>query len=38
MKEVVEFDIIPLLNEYWSNDIAKCNLWEKNLMDVFVEK
>jgi hypothetical protein len=36
LKEVVEFDLIPLLSEYWNNDIQKLSLWEKELMSIFV--
>ena len=37
LQEVVEFDLIPLLSEYWNSDIPKLNLWEKELMSVFIK-
>lgn len=31
LNEVVNFDIIPMLKEYWFDDKAKLNLWSDNL-------
>lgn len=36
IKEIIEFDLIPLLSEYWSNDTTKLNFWKKELRSVFV--
>lgn len=38
MKEVVEFDIIPLLSEYWYDDKDKFNLWKKELRNIFIDR
>lgn len=35
MRSVVEFDILPMLNEYWFDEPAKLQHWEKNLRGVF---
>ncbi len=35
MRSVVEFDILPMLLEYWFDDPAKLQHWEKNLRGVF---
>lgn len=35
MRSVVEFDIIPMLSEYWFDDPEKLQRWEKNLRGVF---
>lgn len=35
LREVVEYDIIPMLNEYWFDDKSKCQRWENNLRGVF---
>ena len=35
MRSVVEFDILPMLNEYWFDEPAKLQRWEKNLRGVF---
>jgi len=35
MKEVVQYDIIPMLNEYWFDDQAKLQRWENILRSVF---
>ncbi|MDY2735332.1 AAA family ATPase [Intestinibacter sp.] len=32
--EIVEFDIIPLLREYWFDDYDKLEKWEKALRDI----
>ena len=33
--EVVEYDIIPMLEEYWFDDDAKANNWSNDLSGVF---
>ncbi len=35
MRSVVEFDILPMLSEYWFDESAKLQRWEKNLRGVF---
>lgn len=35
MRSVVEFDILPMLSEYWFDEPAKLKRWEKNLCGVF---
>ena len=35
MRAVVEFDILPTLREYWFDEPAKLQRWEKNLQGVF---
>ena len=35
MRSVVEFDILPMLGEYWFDEPAKLSRWEKNLRGVF---
>jgi 5-methylcytosine-specific restriction protein B len=35
MKEVVEFDILPMLREYWFDDPEKYQKWENILRGVF---
>ena len=35
MREVVEYDIIPMLNEYWFDDKSKVQRWENNLHGIF---
>lgn len=35
MRSVVEFDILPMLSEYWFDDPARLQRWEKNLRGVF---
>lgn len=35
MQAVVEFDILPMLAEYWFDDQTKLQRWEKNLRGVF---
>lgn len=35
MRAVVEFDIIPMLSEYWFDDPSKLKRWENNLRGVF---
>ncbi len=35
MKSVVEFDILPMLSEYWFDDPEKYKRWERNLHGVF---
>lgn len=35
MRSVVEFDILPMLSEYWFDEPANLQRWEKNLRGVF---
>ena len=35
MRSVVEFDILPMLSEYWFDEPIKLQRWEKNLHGVF---
>ena len=35
MQSVVEFDILPMLSEYWFDEPNKLSKWEKNLRGVF---
>ena len=35
MRSVVEFDILPMLREYWFDEPDKLSRWEKNLRGVF---
>lgn len=35
MRSVVEFDILPMLEEYWFDDPLKLQRWERNLRGVF---
>lgn len=35
MKEVVEYDILPMLSEYWFDDPTKLQKWENILRGVF---
>ncbi len=35
MRSVVEFDILPMLGEYWFDEPAKLQRWERNLRGVF---
>lgn len=35
MRSVVEFDILPMLGEYWFDEPARLGRWEKNLRGVF---
>ncbi len=35
MQSVVEFDIIPMLSEYWFDEPEKLSRWKKNLNGVF---
>ena len=35
MRSVVEFDILPMLGEYWFDEPEKLKRWEKNLRGVF---
>lgn len=35
MRSVVEFDILPMLAEYWFDEPAKLQRWEKNQRGVF---
>lgn len=37
MRQVVEFDIIPMVNEYWFDDETKVRKWENILRGVFDE-
>lgn len=38
IRSVVEFDIIPMLSEYWFDEIEKLEIWKKNLRGVFDDK
>lgn len=35
MRAVVEFDLLPMLEEYWFDEPGKLQQWEKNLRGVF---
>lgn len=35
LRSVVEFDILPMLREYWFDDLKMVDKWEKNLRGVF---
>ena len=35
LRAVVDFEIIPMLSEYWFDDIGKLQRWENNLRGVF---
>ncbi len=35
MQSIVEFDILPMLSEYWFDEPAKLQHWEQNLRGVF---
>ena len=35
LKEVVDFDILPMLEEYWFDDPEKVKKWQKDLLGVF---
>ena len=35
MKNIVEFDIFPMLSEYWFDDESKLNEWKDILCGVF---
>ena len=35
LREVVEYDILPMLNEYWFDDKNKVQKWENILRGVF---
>lgn len=35
MRSVVEFDILPMLSEYWFDEPEKLHEWERNLRGVF---
>ena len=35
LKEIVDFDILPMLEEYWFDDSEKVEEWEKKLLGVF---
>lgn len=35
MKDIVEFDILPMLSEYWFDDESKLNQWKNILNGVF---
>jgi len=37
MRQVVEFDIIPMLNEYWFDDASRVKKWENLLRGIFDE-
>ena len=33
--DIVDFDILPMLNEYWFDEPSKVERWENNLHGVF---
>lgn len=35
MQSIVDYDIIPMLNEYWFDDVSKIQRWENILRGVF---
>ncbi|MCR4643836.1 MAG: AAA family ATPase [Oscillospiraceae bacterium] len=35
LRSIVEYDILPLLREYWFDDKSSLDTWEKNLRGVF---
>ena len=35
LREVVDYDILPMLTEYWFDDEAKLHRWENSLHGVF---
>ena len=35
MREIVYYDLIPMLQEYWFDDKTKLQKWENNLTGVF---
>ena len=35
MKAVVEFELLPMLEEYWFDEPEKVRRWERNLWGVF---
>ena len=35
MRSVVEFDILPMLAEYWFDDPDKLKRWSNNLRGIF---
>lgn len=37
LKQVVEYDILPILGEYWFDEITKLQNWESILRGVFVD-
>ena len=37
LKEIVEYDIIPMLEEYWFDDETKSNNWSNDLRGIFNE-
>ena len=37
LRAIVDFEIIPMLSEYWFDDTAKLQRWENNLRGVFNE-
>ncbi|MCK5848056.1 MAG: AAA family ATPase, partial [Caldisericia bacterium] len=38
MIEIVEYDVLPMLREYWFDDSKKLSHWENSLRDVFNDK
>ena len=38
MESVVDYDILPMLTEYWFDDDSKAERWGKVLHGVFNEK
>ena len=37
LKDIVDFDILPMINEYWFDENEKLLYWEKKLRGVFDE-
>jgi len=35
LQSIVEYDILPTLQEYWFDDQDKLTVWENNLRGVF---
>ena len=35
LKEIVKYDIVPMLEEYWFDDIEKAQTWDRDLSGVF---
>ena len=37
LKDIVDFDILPMINEYWFDENEKLLYWEKKLRGIFDE-
>lgn len=35
LQSIVDYDILPMLQEYWFDDIGKVEYWEKSLHEIF---